>query len=60
MICKDFIEKHGSKLYVESEIGNGSTFRFNIPFYGKATKEQAYVDAFKSIHVKEGNLTFIL
>lgn len=39
MICKDFIEKHGSKLYVESENGNGSTFRFNIPFYGQATKD---------------------
>ena len=31
MICKDFIEKHGGELIVESEIGKGSTFRFTVP-----------------------------
>ena len=34
IICKDFIEKNGGELWVESEEGKGSTFRFSLP--GKA------------------------
>ncbi|MEI6887759.1 MAG: ABC transporter substrate-binding protein [Bacteroidota bacterium] len=30
IICKDFIEKHGGKLYVRSEEGKGSTFYFTV------------------------------
>lgn len=31
ILCKDFIEKHGGKLWVESEEEKGSTFRFTLP-----------------------------
>lgn len=31
LICKDFIEMHGGKIWIESEIGEGSIFNFSIP-----------------------------
>jgi signal transduction histidine kinase len=31
ILCKEFIEKHGGKIWVESVEGKGTTFKFNLP-----------------------------
>jgi signal transduction histidine kinase len=31
ILCKEFMDKHGGRIEVESKVGKGSTFKFTLP-----------------------------
>lgn len=35
LICKEFVGKHDGKIWVESEVGKGSDFKFTLPMFTK-------------------------
>jgi len=42
LLCKDLVEKHGGEIWVESEVGRGSSFKFSLPeFSGETSKTNA-------------------
>jgi signal transduction histidine kinase len=31
ILCKEFVDKHGGRIWIETEAGKGSTFKFSLP-----------------------------
>jgi PAS domain S-box-containing protein len=42
IICSEFIEKHNGKLYIESQLGSGSTFTIELPQKINSKVEASY------------------
>ncbi len=38
ILCKDFVEKNGGRIWVESEPGKGTVFHFSLPFLTELNK----------------------
>ena len=49
ILSKDFIEMHGGKIWVESEVGAGSTFYINVPRLTGQQAEEIQKTALNSI-----------
>jgi len=43
-ICEEIIKKHQGKIWMESEMGKGSTFYFIIPLIGAPTSKENHTD----------------
>lgn len=35
-LCKEFVEMHGGQIWLDSEVGKGSTFTFSLPMAGRS------------------------
>jgi two-component system, sensor histidine kinase and response regulator len=39
ILCKEFVKKNNGKIWVETQFGKGSSFKFSLPFSEKKHKD---------------------
>jgi signal transduction histidine kinase len=61
-ISKNLLELHGGSIWVQSEVGNGTTFHFTLPLYHKIREEfdQDFDQLLKKVEAEHQSLTLMI